>query len=297
MKRIPIIFLVFALLLLSACGGKSTESSSSSGSADDITLDEIADANAGAALIEKYSVLSVDYTEYDSGDSVVFSQTAQMEATGNNDYIYRADYNGEGSELETGGIYCVFDAESGEAQFYALTPETYASDISNMLSNLIFTASEDETITSASEDGDNYIIETTASPSDDVSDYIKENFGAAPDSMTYRIVLNKSDLLVLSSSTYAVCGNASYKVADFIYTCGGDFDVPDFAEKLINGADSKITVMLGGDVCCEYSVPADMTLLTDYFDYDGYTLCSDKGGGAAAPALEGGKTYYLVATA
>ncbi len=184
MKRIPIIFLVFALLLLSACGGKSTESSSSSGSADDITLDEIADANAGSALIEKYSVLSVDYTEYDSGGSAVFSQTAQIEATGNNDYIYRADYNGEGSELETGGIYCVFDAGSGEARFYALTPETYASDISNMLSNLIFTASEDETITSASEDGDNYIIETTASPSDDVSDYIAKNFGAAPDSIT-----------------------------------------------------------------------------------------------------------------
>ncbi|MPN37901.1 hypothetical protein SDC9_185422 [bioreactor metagenome] len=54
--------------------------------------------------------------------------------------------------------------------------------------------------------------------------------------------------------------------------------------------------MLGDDVCCEYSVPSGTTLLTDFFDYDGYTLCSNKDGGDAASALEAGKTYYLVAS-
>ena len=298
MKRISIIFLIsLPLLLTSACGQAApAAAASSSASAADITLADITDANAGGALLEKYSLLSVEYSEYGPDGSVVFTQTAQMKSSENGDYVYRADYNGEGSELETGCIYCVYDAESGESQFYALTPETYASDISTMLSTLVFTAAEDEKITSASEDGDNYIIETTAGVSDDVKDYIKSSFGAAPDSMNYRIVLNKADLLVLSSSTYAVCGSDTYKVADFIHTCGGDFTVPDFADALINSADSKITVMLGDSVCCEYSVPAGTSLLTDFFSYDGYTLCADKSGGSAVDTLEAGNTYYLVAS-
>lgn len=292
MKRISIIFLLPALLL-SACG---QSAGSASKAAADLTLDDIVSANSGSALIEKYSVLSVDYTEYDLNGSSVYTQRAQIKSVAGGDYIYCADYGGQGSELETGGIYCVFDGDTGDASLYALTPETYASDMSDMLSSFVFSSADGEKITSASESGDGYVVETSAPAGDDVKEYLNDNYGVTPDSLVYRSVLRKSDLVMTSSSTYAVCGKDKYKIADFTHTYGGTFTVPDFADKLVNSADSKITVMLGDKVCCEYSVPSGTSLLTDYFSYDGYVLSSGKNGGGTVSSLEAGKTYYLIAS-